>query len=450
MLTGEPVPVARRAGDPVTGGTLNGTGSLLMRAERVGLDTVLAQIVRLVREARETEPPIARLADRVAAWFVPFVLAAAALTFAGWLSFGAEPRLAHALASAVAVLVIACPCALGLATPVAVVTGIGRGARAGVLVKDAAALEQLARVTTVFVDKTGTLTAGHPQVVALRPIPTVTDGQLLAWAAAAENASEHPLGRAIVAAARLRGLTVPPAAGFSAEPGVGVTATVDGRAVRVSRAPDSLSDDALPAATLVLVAVDGATVGTIALADPVTDSARAAIADLRLLGLRIVMVSGDRASAAYAAAGQLELDDVHAEVTPAGKQALVRTARAQGQRVVFAGDGINDAPALAAADVGVAMGTGTDIAMQGAGIILTRGDLRALARAVRLSRAVLRTIKQNLFFAFFYNGLGIPLAAGVLYPLTGRLLSPMWAAAAMCLSSICVVANALRLRRIRL
>jgi Cu+-exporting ATPase len=450
MLTGEPVPVARQAGDPVTGGTLNGTGTLLMRAERVGLDTVLAQIVRLVRQARETEPPIARLADRVAAWFVPIVLAAAALTFAGWLRFGAEPRLAHALASAVAVLVIACPCALGLATPVAVVTGIGRGARAGVLVKDAAALEQLARVTTVFVDKTGTLTAGHPQVVALRPIPTVTDGQLLGWAAAAENASEHPLGRAIVAAARLRGLTVPPAAGFSAEPGVGVTATVDGRAVRVSRAPDSLSDDALPAATLIVVSVDGETVGTIALADPVTDSARAAIADLRLLGLRIVMVSGDRASAAYAAAGQLELDDVHAEVTPAGKQALVRTARAQGQRVVFAGDGINDAPALAAADVGVAMGTGTDIAMQGAGIILTRGDLRALARAVRLSRAVLRTIKQNLFFAFFYNGLGIPLAAGVLYPLTGRLLSPMWAAAAMCLSSICVVANALRLRRIRL
>ncbi len=450
MLTGEPIPATKQPGDPVTGGTLNGTGALLMRAERVGLDTVLAQIIRLVRQARETEPPIARLADRVAAWFVPVVLAAGALTFAAWLYCGAEPRLAHALASAVAVLVIACPCALGLATPVAVVTGIGRGARAGVLVKDAAALEQLAAVTTVFIDKTGTLTAGHPQVVAVRPIPTVTDGQLLAWAAAAENPSEHPLGRAIVAAARTRGLTVPVASHFSAEPGVGVTATVDGRVVRIGRAPESMSDDALPAATLVVVTVDQETAGTIALADPVTESAIAAVAELRLLGLKIVMVSGDRAAAAYAVAGQLELDDVHAEVTPAGKQALVRAAREQGQRVVFAGDGINDAPALAAADVGVAMGTGTDIAMQGAGIILTRGDLRALARAVRLSRAVLRTIKQNLFFAFFYNGLGIPLAAGVLYPFTGRLLSPMWAATAMCLSSICVVTNALRLRRIRL
>jgi P-type Cu+ transporter len=450
MLTGEPVPVAKQAGDAVSAGTLNGTGSFVFQAERVGRDTLLAQIIRLVEQARETKPPLARLADRVSAWFVPIVLVLAAATFVCWLSLGPEPRLAHAVAAAVAVLVIACPCALGLATPVAVVAGIGRGAQAGVLVRDAGAFERLAGVTTVFIDKTGTLTLGHPQVVAVRPVRELTDGQLLALAAAAESASEHPLGRAIVAAARTRGLTVSAASDFAAEPGFGVTARVDGQRVRVGRAPEGDAEEALATATVVSVTVDGRPAGTIALADPLRASAADAVRDLHGLGLKVVMVSGDRAAAAYALAGQLELDDVHAEVTPAGKQAIVRAAREKGERTIFAGDGINDAPALAAADVGVAMGTGADIAMQSAGLVLMRGELPDLARAVRLSRAVVRAIRQNLFFAFFYNGLGIPLAAGILYPATGRLLDPMLAAAAMCLSSICVVGNALRLRHTRL
>ena len=430
MLTGEPVPAAKQSGDPVSAGTVNGNGTFLFQAERVGRDTLLAQIIRLVEQATETKPPLARLADRVSAWFVPIVLLAAAVTFVTWLALGPAPSLAHAVANAVAVLVIACPCALGLATPVAVVAGIGRGAQAGVLVRDASAFERLAGITTVFLDKTGTLTAGHPQVMAIRPVRELTDGQLLALAAAVESSSEHPIGRAIVAAARTRGLSVPVATGFSAEPGAGVMARVDGQIVRLGRAPEAEEEDAL--------------------ADPLKDTSAAAVRELHALGLKLIMVSGDRAAAAYALAGQLELDDVHAEVTPAGKQAIVRAAREKGAKVLFAGDGINDAPALAAADVGVAMGTGTDIAMQSAGLVLTRGDLPALARAVRLSRAVVRIIKQNLFLAFIYNGLGIPLAAGVLYPATGRLLDPMVAAAAMCLSSICVVANALRLSRTRL
>ncbi len=450
MLTGEPVPVAKHAGAAVSAGTLNGAGSFLFKAEHVGRDTLLAQIVRLVEQAGETEAPIARLADRVSARFVPIVLAIAVATFACWLLAGPQPRLAHAVANAVAVLVIACPCALGLATPVAIVAGIGRGAQSGILIKDAASLERLAAVTTVFVDKTGTLTAGHPQVIAIRPTPDFTDGQLLALAAAAEESSEHPLGRAIVSAARTRGLAVPPAHGFAAEPGAGVTAVVEGRTVRVGRAPDTNDEDALGAATIVSVTLDGQLAGTLALADPVKASAASAIGELHGLGLKVVMVSGDRAAAAYAVAEQLGLDDVHAEVTPARKQEIVRAAREAGERVAFAGDGINDAPALAEADVGIAMGTGTDIAMHSSGLVLTGGDLLALARAARLSRATVRIIRQNLFLAFFYNGLGIPVAAGVLYPLTGLLLDPMLAGAAMSLSSICVVANALRLRNVRL
>jgi len=450
MLTGEPVPPAKQAGDGVSAGTLNGTGTFVFQAERVGRDTLLAQIIQLVERARQTRPPLARLADRVSAWFVPAVLLAATATFVCWLEVGPEPRLAHAVANAVAVLVIACPCALGLATPVAVVAGIGRGARAGVLVQDATAFERLAGITTVFLDKTGTLTEGHPLVVAVRPVRELTDGQLLALAAAVESSSEHPLGRAIVAAARTRGLTLPAASGFESEAGVGVSAQVEGQKVRVSRAPDAEGEDALAAATIVGVTVDGRPMGTIALADPLKHSSAAAVRELHALGLKVAMVSGDRAAAAYAVAGLLELDDVHAEATPARKQEIVLAARKKGERVIFAGDGINDAPALAAADVGVAMGTGTDIAMQSAGLVLTQGDLPALARAVRLSRAVVRVIKQNLFLAFIYNGLGIPIAAGVLYPATGRLLDPMLAAAAMCLSSICVVGNALRLTRARL
>jgi Cu+-exporting ATPase len=450
MLTGEPQSVSKRAGDGVSAGTVNGNGTFLFRAEKVGRDTLLAQIIRLVEQARESRAPIARLADRVAAWFVPAVLGIAALTFLAWLRLGPEPRLAHALTNAVAVLVIACPCALGLATPVALVTGIGRGAQAGVLVKDAASLERLAAATIVFIDKTGTLTSGHPQVVSAQPAANLTDGQLLALAAAVESASEHPLGRAIVAAARTRGLDVPPATDFAADPGSGVSARVEGRNVKVGRASEADRGDVLPGATLVGVTVDGRPAGTLALTDPVKPSAAEAVAELRELGLRVIMVTGDRAAAAEVIAQQVGLDGVHAEITPARKQEIVLAQRARGDCVVFAGDGINDAPALAAADVGVAMGTGTDVAMQSAGIVLTQGDLKALARAVRLSRAVLRVVKQNLFLAFLYNAAGIPIAAGVLYPATGWLMNPMLAGAAMSLSSIGVVANALRLRRARL
>jgi Cu+-exporting ATPase len=446
MLTGEPESVAKRGGEPVSAGTLNGNGTFLFRAEKVGRDTLLAQIIRLVEAAQSSEAPIARLADRVARWFVPTVVAIAALTLAAWLWLGPAPRAAHAVANTVAVLVIACPCALGLATPVALVTGIGRGAQAGVLVKDAAALERLAGASVVLIDKTGTLTSGHPQVVNVRPAADLTTGQVLALAAAVESASEHPLGRAIVAAARTKGGPIPSATQFKAEPGVGVSARVDGKLVGLGRAADA-PEDVVPGATIVAVTVDGRFAGTITLTDPIKGTTPGAVAALQKLGLTVIMVTGDRTAAAQLIAQQLGLDDVHAEVTPARKQEIVRERQAQGDRVVFAGDGINDAPALAAADVGVAMGTGTDIAMHSAGIVLTHGDLAALVRAVRLSRAVLRVIKQNLFLAFLYNGLGIPIAAGVFYPVNGLLLSPMLAGAAMSLSSICVVANALRLKR---
>ena len=448
MLTGEPLPVGKATGDRVSAGTLNTTGSFVFRAERVGRDTLLAQIVRLVEEAQESEAPIARLADRVSAWFVPGVLVIAGLTFAAWLGFGPEPRLAHALVNAVAVLIIACPCALGLATPVALVTGLGRGAQAGVLVKDAAALERLATVTTVLIDKTGTLTEGHPRVIAIDPASGFEAGELLRLAAAAESSSEHPLARALVVAARERGLTLPAATDFSATPGLGVSARVEGRAIGVGRAPEDAR--AHPTATLVGVTVDGRAAGTVALADPIKATTPAAIAELHRLGLRIVMVTGDRAATAEAVATELGLDGCHAGVTPARKQELVREHQARGERVLFAGDGSNDAPALAAADAGIAMGTGTDIAMQSAGLVLVRGDLGALVQAVHLSRATLRTIKQNLFLAFVYNGLGLTVATGALYPFTGWLLSPMLAGAAMSLSSLSVVANALRLRHLKL
>jgi Cu+-exporting ATPase len=472
MLTGEPVPVAKSAGDAVSGGTLNTTGSFVMHAERVGRDTLLAQIIRLVEEAQESEAPIQRLADRVAAWFVPAVAGIAALTFGLWLWLGPEPRLIFALVNAVAVLIIACPCALGLATPVSLVTGIGRGAQAGVLVKNAEALERLAHATTLLIDKTGTLTEGKPRVVAIEPAlpvagvagpgpgptaPATTAGELLILAAAAESASEHPLARAIVEAALTRGLVLPSAEGFVAEPGFGVTARVNGQQIQVGRVdlstPGRLEVKALhqhPTATLVGITVDGRFAGTVALADPLKATTAGAIAELHRLGLRVVMVTGDREATAQSVARALGLDGVHAGVTPARKQELVREHRAAGESVVFAGDGINDAPALAAADVGIAMGTGTDIAMHSAGLVLVKGDLRGIVKALHLSRAVLRTIKQNLFLAFFYNGLGIPIAAGALYPVCGWLLNPMLAGVAMSLSSICVVTNALRLRTAQL
>jgi Cu+-exporting ATPase len=449
MLTGEPLPVAKAAGDQVSAGTLNTTGSFVYRAERVGADTMLAQIVQLVEQATESEAPIARLADRVSAWFTPAVLAISLLTFLGWGLFGAERGWLHGLLNAVAVLIIACPCALGLATPVSLVTGIGRGAQAGVLVKDAAALERLAGATTLLIDKTGTLTEGRPQVVAIHPAAGFTEAELLTWAAAAESASEHPLARALVTAARAKSLVLPAASDFTADPGAGVRATVTGRAVTVGRAP-AASSNLHPTATLISVTVDGRDAGTLALADAIKTSTPGAIRELQQLGLHVVMVTGDRETTARAIADELQLDGFHAGVTPASKQELVRAHQAKGERVVFAGDGLNDAPALAAADVGIAMGTGTDVAMHSAGLVLVKGDLTALVRAVHLSRAVLRNIRQNLFWAFAYNSAGLPLAAGLLYPFTGWLLNPMFAGVAMSLSSLTVVANALRLRRVRL
>ncbi|MBI5689172.1 MAG: cadmium-translocating P-type ATPase [Verrucomicrobia bacterium] len=459
MLTGEPEPVEKASGSPVHAGTLNTTGTLTFRAERIGRDTLLAQIVRLVEEAQESEAPIARLADRVSAVFVPIVLAIATVTFLVWTIAGPAPGWVFGLINAVAVLIIACPCALGLATPVALVTAIGRGAQAGVLVKDAAALERLARVRTLLIDKTGTLTAGHPRVVGLElsgtgetpassPAASAREAQLLTYAAAAESASEHPLARAIVRAAQERGLALPIATDFAVEPGFGVRARIEGRLVEVSRAVHDVG--AFATATLVAVAVEGERIGTIALADEVKATTPAAIRELQRLGFRVIMVTGDRESTARAVATQLGLDGYHAAVTPAQKQELVRSHRSDEHGVVFAGDGLNDAPALAAADVGIAMGTGTDVAMHSAGLVLVQGDLAALVRAVHLSRATLRTIKQNLFWAFAYNLAGLPLAAGALFPFTGWLLNPMFAGVAMSLSSITVVANALRLRRLSL
>ncbi len=449
MLTGEPDAVSKKQGDAVSAGTLNTTGTFILTAGKVGRDTLLAKIIKLVEDAQESEAPIAQLADRVSAWFVPIVAGIAVLTFLGWYFIGPEPAFLHAMLNAVAILIIACPCALGIATPVSLVTGIGRGAQFGVLVKDAAALEKLAHATTLLIDKTGTLTAGKPEVVGLHPREGYSEEKLLTLAAAAESASEHPLARAIVKAAQATESKIPESTDFNAEAGQGITAQVEGKTVFVGRAPADAESQEVTA-TLVLVKVDDQEIGTIELADQIKDSTPDAIRQLQALGLKVVMVSGDREAAAKAIAEKLSLDGYHAGVTPEGKQKLVRAQQDKGESIIFAGDGINDAPALAAADVGIAMGTGTDVAMHSAGIVLVKGDLVALVRAVKLSRATLRNIKQNLFFAFIYNGLGLPLAAGLLYPFTGWLLNPMFAGAAMSLSSISVVANALRLRRLKL
>ncbi|HOG94218.1 MAG TPA: copper-translocating P-type ATPase, partial [Opitutaceae bacterium] len=451
MLTGEPVPVAKRAGDSLSAGTLNTTGSLLLRAGRVGRDTLLAHIIELVEAARESEAPIQRIADRAVAVFAPVVAGVAVMTFLCWWSWGPAPALIHALVNAVAVLIIACPCTLGLATPVAIVTGIGRGAQAGVLVKHAEALERLAAATTVLIDKTGTLTEGKPQVVGVQSLLGDGEAELLGLAASAEQPSEHPLARAIVQEAQRRGLKLEAAEAFQAEPGFGVEARVGGRRVRIGRVADAAAPVGdFATATLVAVECEGVILGTLALADPIKATTPEAIAELHRLGLRVVVVSGDREATVRAVAETLGLDGWHAGVTPARKQELVRELRARGERVVFAGDGLNDAPALAAAEVGIAMGTGTDVAMQSAGLVLVKGDLRGIVKAFHLSRATLRTIRQNLFWAFFYNGLGIPVAAGALYPFFGLLLNPMLAGVAMSLSSLCVVGNALRLRRLAL
>ncbi len=463
MLTGEPLPVEKAAGARVSGGTLNGTGSFVMRAERVGSETLLARIVELVGEAQRSRAPIQRLADRVSAAFVPAVVAIAVLTALIWGFAGPEPRLGHALVNAVAVLIIACPCALGLATPMSIMVGIGRGAQLGVLVRQAEALEALEEVDTLLVDKTGTLTEGRPRLVTVQAAEGVDERELLANAAALERASEHPLAAAILAGAAERGLELPPAEEFRTLTGKGVVGRVAGRAVAVGTArlfaelgadPRAL----LPGAeelrregqTVVFVALDGAPAGLLGIADPPRSTTREALRALHREGVRVMMVTGDGRTTAEAVAHRLGIDEVMAEVSPEQKGEIVARLQGQGRTVAMAGDGINDAPALARADVGIALGTGTDIAMQSAGITLVRGDLRGIARARKLSRAVLRNIRQNLFFAFAYNALGVPIAAGVLYPVAGLLLSPMIAGAAMSFSSVSVIGNALRLRRVAL
>jgi Cu+-exporting ATPase len=460
MITGESIPVSKGVGDPVIGGTLNQTGSFLFRAERVGQETMLARIVDMVSQAQRSRAPIQQTVDRVAAYFVPAVVLAAVLTFVAWALVGPEPRLAHALISAVAVLIIACPCALGLATPMSIMVGVGRGAKEGILIKNAEVLETMKQVDTLIVDKTGTLTEGKPKLTRIVPADGFEEDEVLRLAAAVEQSSEHPLAASIVAAAKSRSLPIGDATDFQSTTAAGVAGTVDGRRVLVGK-PEFLTEEKIQdvdglrgeaenlqkeANTVMFVGIDGKSAGLLAVSDPIKTSTPDAIADLRQLGLRIVMLTGDTQRTARAVADKLQLDDVEAGVTPADKHDRVVALRAAGRVVAMAGDGINDAPALAAAHVGIAMGTGTDVAIESAGITLVKGDLRGIVRAVRLSRSVVRNIRQNLVFAFGYNALGIPIAAGVLYPFFGLLLSPMIAAAAMSFSSLSVVANALRLR----
>jgi Cu+-exporting ATPase len=463
MVTGEPLPVEKGKGSRVTGSTLNGIGGFVMRAEKVGKDTLLARIVQLVAEAQRSRAPIQRLADSVAAWFVPAVVAVAAIAFVVWALVGPEPRFAYALVAAVSVLIIACPCALGLATPMSIMVGVGRGASAGVLVKNAEALETLARVDTLVVDKTGTLTEGRPTVAAVTGLDGQDDPDALRLAASLERGSEHPLAGAIVRAAEERRLVLAPVEGFSSSTGRGVRGTVEGRMVGLGnpaffqeRGVDLTAFAAAAEAerhegrTVVFLALDGAPRAVLSVADPLKESAREAVRDLRAEGIDLVMLTGDNRTAAEAVGRALGIERIEAEVLPDRKAEVVRRLQAEGRVVAMAGDGTNDAPALAAAQVGIAMGTGTDVAMHSAGITLVKGDLRGIVRARRLSRATIANIRQNLFWAFFYNAVGIPIAAGVLYPWLGWLLSPMVAAAAMSLSSVTVITNALRLRGARL
>ncbi len=464
MVTGEPIPVEKTEGDKVTGGTVNATGGFVMRAERVGADTLLAQIVRMVGEAQRSRAPIQRLADVVAAYFVPAVVLIAVITFLIWAFAGPEPRMAHALVNAVAVLIIACPCALGLATPMSVMVGTGRGATAGVLVKNAEALETLEKVNTLVVDKTGTLTMGKPRLMSVVALPPLSENELLSLAASLERASEHPLAEAIVGGARERKIEMSKVDGFESVTGKGVTGRVNGKGVALgnralmeslSIASDQSLDsraEALRAEgqTVMLVAVDGRAAGLIGVADPIKESSREAIKRLHEEGLRIVMLTGDTRPTAEAVARRLGIDEVIAEVLPDQKSEVVRRLQNEGRVVAMAGDGVNDAPALAQAEVGIAMGTGADVAMESAGVTLVQGDLRGIVRAIKLSRATMRNIRQNLFFAFVYNALGVPIAAGILYPFFGLLLSPMIASAAMTFSSVSVITNALRLRKLEL
>lgn len=463
MITGEAIPVEKSTGDSVTGGTVNGTGSFIMEATRVGSDTLLSQIVDMVAQAQRSRAPIQGLADKVAGYFVPAVIVVAVLTFIGWSIFGPEPSFAYAITNAVAVLIIACPCALGLATPMSVMVGVGRGAQAGVLIRNAEAIEALEQVSTIVVDKTGTLTEGKPRLVEVFAVDGTTENEILRAAASVEQNSEHPLAAAIVQGAKERGIELLSVRDFSSVTGGGVLGKSDGREIAVGKATflrdrgmadlPALSDKAAKlqaeGQTVMFVALDGAVSGLIAVSDPIKESTPDAIAQLHRLGLRVVMLTGDNERTAAAVARQLGLRDVEAGVEPQRKHERVQQLRERGEIVAMAGDGINDAPALAAAHVGIAMGTGTDVAMESAGITLLKGDLRGIGSAVALSRSMMRNIRQNLFFAFIYNTLGIPIAAGLLYPFFGVLLSPIIAGAAMSFSSVSVIGNALRLRKAR-
>jgi Cu+-exporting ATPase len=464
MLTGEPMPVEKKKDDRVTGGTVNQTGSILIQAERVGNETMLAQIVEMVAQAQRSRAPIQGLADKVAGWFVPVVILIAIITFILWSVFGPEPRLAYAIVNAVAVLIIACPCALGLATPMSIMVGVGRGAQAGVLIKKAEAIELMEKVRTIVVDKTGTLTEGKPAVTSVVPNDSISETELLSLAAAVESQSEHPLAAALVNGAKARQLSLGEVADFQSTTGGGVSGRVQGRRILVGK-PQFLREAGVSdlerleqraaqwqeeGSSVVYVAIDNRTAGMIAVADPIKQSTPGAIEALHGFGLKVIMLTGDNERTARAVAKQLGIDEVEAGVEPQHKHERVRELRAKGGLVAMAGDGINDAPALAAADVGIAMGTGTDVAMESAGITLLKGDLRGIEKAIRLSRAMMRNIRQNLFFAFVYNSLGVPIAAGILYPWFGILLSPIIAGAAMSLSSVSVISNALRLRRMTL
>jgi Cu+-exporting ATPase len=463
MITGEPVPVEKSDGDTLTGATVNGTGALLMRAERVGRDTMLSQIVRMVAAAQRSRAPIQKLADKVSGWFVPSVVAVSLLAFVVWSLFGPPPPLSHAIVNAIAVLIIACPCALGLATPMSIMVGTGRGASAGVLIKNAEALELMEKIDTLVVDKTGTLTVGKPKLIAVNPIGDFGEAEVLALAAALEKGSEHPLAAAVIEGAEERKIAIPHTRDFQSHTGKGVTGIVDGRQVALGNAAllgefgvdaSSLDQQAdqhrSRAEGVMFVAIDRKAAGLLVVADPVKDSAAEAIAELHRDGIRIVMLTGDNRRTAEAVARQVGIDEVIAGVLPDHKQAKVEELTSAGKHVAMAGDGINDAPALAAADVGIAMGTGTDVAMESAAITLVKGDLRGIVRARHLSRAVMRNIRQNLFFAFVFNAAGVPIAAGVLYPWFNILLSPIIAGAAMSLSSVTVIGNSLRLRGVKL
>jgi P-type Cu+ transporter len=463
MITGESMPVTKEAGARVIGGTINKSGSFIMRADKVGRDTLLSQIVQMVASAQRSRAPIQRLADQVSAWFVPAVIAVALIAFAVWAIFGPEPRFAYGLVAAVSVLIIACPCALGLATPMSIMVGVGRGAHAGVLIKNAEALERMEKIDTLVVDKTGTLTEGRPKVVAVVPASGFDEAQALQLAASVERGSEHPLASAIVAAAAERGLQHLTVSGFDAPAGKGVIGKIEGKPIALGNARflSELKIDTAPlaaeaerlrseGATAIFLAVDGKTAGVIAIADPIKETTPGALRAFAADGIRVVMLTGDNRTTAQAVARRLGIADVEAEVLPDQKSALVEKLRREGRAVAMAGDGVNDAPALAAADVGIAMGTGADVAIESAGVTLLKGDLTGIVKARMLSAAVMRNIRQNLFFAFIYNALGVPVAAGVLYPMSGVLLSPVVAAAAMALSSVSVIGNALRLRGVAL